>query len=45
MDEVLLAALEEPEKLDLKLPESSEESAAKSKKGKTRDRITPPSVT
>jgi ATP-dependent Lon protease len=43
MDEVLLAALEEPEKLDLKLPES-DESAAKSKKGKTRDRITPPSV-
>jgi ATP-dependent Lon protease len=46
MDEVLLAALEEPERLDLKLPEPSEESAAaKSKKGKTRDRITPPSVT
>jgi ATP-dependent Lon protease len=45
MDEVLLAALEEPEKLDLKLPENDESAATKSKKGKTRDRITPPSVT
>jgi ATP-dependent Lon protease len=48
MDEVLLAALEEPGKLDLKLPEPSadEASTPKQKKGKTRDRVTgtPPSV-
>ncbi len=40
MDEVLLAALEEPEKLDLKPGDPGEESGStKSKKGKTRDRI------
>jgi ATP-dependent Lon protease len=43
MDEVLLATLEEPEKLDLKAAEQSGETP-KSKKGKPRDRIsgTPP---
>jgi ATP-dependent Lon protease len=42
MDEVLNAALEEPEKLDLRVPEpgpGEDPSASKSKKGKTRDRI------
>ena len=45
MDEVLSAALEEPDKLDLKVPETDEASSPK-KKGKTRDRVTgtPPSV-
>jgi ATP-dependent Lon protease len=40
MDEVLAAALEEPEKLDLKVPDPEEpNAAAKAKKGKPRDRI------
>jgi ATP-dependent Lon protease len=41
MDDVLFAALEEPGKLDLKVPEPSEDpsSPSKSKKGKTRDRV------
>ena len=47
MDEVLLAALEEPEKLDLKVTDPEQQNALKGKKGKPRDRITgttPPSV-
>jgi ATP-dependent Lon protease len=48
MDEVLAAALEEPGKLDLKAPDPDDEpsSPAKTKKGKTRDRIsgTPPTA-
>ena len=42
MDEVLLAALEEPGKLDLKPADPPEEAgtAGKGKKGRTRDRVT-----
>jgi hypothetical protein len=41
MDEVLLATLEEPEKLDLKPPDPSGD--LKNKKGKPRDRVAGPS--
>jgi ATP-dependent Lon protease len=44
MDDVLLAALEDPGKLDLKPTETEDPSASAKKKGRARDRATPSSA-